>query len=591
MSTPEEHVSHEGDELRRRAEEIVDERLPAGAESEQPDPERIMALMHDLQVHQIELQMQNEQLQRTRDELETARDQYQRLYDFAPVGYATVDVESRIREANLTLTEMLGIERRRMRGDSLRMHVVPEHQALLLLTLQSAMSEGAPRQVQLELLHRSGTRTWVIMRAQPAPESEDGLCWLSLTDIGELHAAQENLFELNRSLENRISERTRLAEKRAARLARLASELSRVEQKERQRLAGHLHDHLQQLLAGARLQLELVRRHNRQEDLELQLAKLLGLLEKSMESTRSLTLELSPPILRHGQLPDAMLWLADWIKKTHLIEVDCHIDQSADPGLPELRTMLFDATRELLFNVRKHSGTTRAELQMFKQEGRLEIVISDRGTGLPPGLTSDLDRATGFGLFAIRERLEALGGSLQVQGRAGGGTEVRLVLPLVGESVVESGSGSGLISEASETGSPEDLGLPAPKPPQRPVRVGARTVSILLADDHRIVRQGLAGILAEEPDLEVVGEATDGKEAVMLACKLLPDVILMDVTMPLMDGEQATRLIKSYLPHVRVVALSMHNERRVMERIRSAGADAYVTKGCRIEELLAAVRG
>jgi DNA-binding NarL/FixJ family response regulator len=114
---------------------------------------------------------------------------------------------------------------------------------------------------------------------------------------------------------------------------------------------------------------------------------------------------------------------------------------------------------------------------------------------------------------------------------------------------------------------------------------------VLLVDDHKIVRQGIEAILAEERDIAVVGEAGNGREAVDLAERLRPDVVVMDVAMPVMAGDEATQQIKERLPQTRIVALSMFDDARVADRMRRAGAAAYLLKTAPTEELLAAIRG
>jgi CheY-like chemotaxis protein/anti-anti-sigma regulatory factor len=121
--------------------------------------------------------------------------------------------------------------------------------------------------------------------------------------------------------------------------------------------------------------------------------------------------------------------------------------------------------------------------------------------------------------------------------------------------------------------------------------VGEERLRVLLVDDHEIVRQGLRLLLSEEPDVEVVGEASNGREAVDLAARLEPDVIIMDVSMPLISGDQATRQIKTYWPQTRVIALSMSDAPATAERMRRAGAENYLLKTVSSEELLAAIRG
>jgi DNA-binding NarL/FixJ family response regulator len=114
-------------------------------------------------------------------------------------------------------------------------------------------------------------------------------------------------------------------------------------------------------------------------------------------------------------------------------------------------------------------------------------------------------------------------------------------------------------------------------------------VRLLLADDHRMLRHGLR-LCMEQAGFEVAGEAGDGEEAVRMTQALRPDVVLMDVTMPVLDGVEATRLIHQRLPGARVVMLTMHGESDVMARAIQAGAVGYLLKDCSTEEVASAVR-
>ncbi len=112
----------------------------------------------------------------------------------------------------------------------------------------------------------------------------------------------------------------------------------------------------------------------------------------------------------------------------------------------------------------------------------------------------------------------------------------------------------------------------------------------MLADDHDIVRNGLARLLQMQPDLEVVGQAADGEQAVDLAAQVQPEVIVMDVSMPRMDGVEATRRIVSAMPQVRVIGLSMHGHEDVAAAMKAAGAAAYLPKTSTPDALLQAIR-
>ncbi len=115
-------------------------------------------------------------------------------------------------------------------------------------------------------------------------------------------------------------------------------------------------------------------------------------------------------------------------------------------------------------------------------------------------------------------------------------------------------------------------------------------ISVLLAEDHQIVREGLVALLKKEQDIEVVAEAVNGIEAVQLAMELSPDLVLMDMSMPKMNGIEATRQIKAANTKVQVLALSMHEERRFVMEALNAGVKGYLLKDCAAAELAIAIR-
>lgn len=245
----------------------------------------------------------------------------------------------------------------------------------------------------------------------------------------ERKQSEQQLKALNESLEHRVAERTAVATRRAAQLRALASELTLAEQRERRRLAEILHDRLQQLLYAARLNLGGVRRGTLDPELCEVVERIDGLLGEAIAESRSLTMELSPPVVYVGAPQAALEWLARHLDQTCGLAVEIE----ACPGIrldsEDLRILLFQSVRELLFNVVKHAGTSRARVSMKECDGdRICVEVADEGVGFDMEQPRR-DDSGGFGLFSIRERLELLGGSMEVVSAPGRGTRVTILTP------------------------------------------------------------------------------------------------------------------------------------------------------------------
>jgi DNA-binding NarL/FixJ family response regulator len=116
------------------------------------------------------------------------------------------------------------------------------------------------------------------------------------------------------------------------------------------------------------------------------------------------------------------------------------------------------------------------------------------------------------------------------------------------------------------------------------------SIRILLADDHKIMIEGLRALLEKQPDMEVIADAEDGQTAVQVAQKLKPDVAIIDITLPALNGIEVTRIISALVPGIKVIGFSMHSNRRYVIEILKAGALGYVLKECAFEELVQAIR-
>jgi two-component system, NarL family, response regulator NreC len=116
------------------------------------------------------------------------------------------------------------------------------------------------------------------------------------------------------------------------------------------------------------------------------------------------------------------------------------------------------------------------------------------------------------------------------------------------------------------------------------------TIKVLIADDHQLFREGLVNLITSAPDIEVIGEAKDGLEATKKAKKLKPDLILIDIGMPVMNGIEAARMIKKDDPQIKIIAVSMHSDRQFVKGVLEAGADGYLLKNCTYRQLMDAIQ-
>lgn len=385
-----------------------------------------------------------------------------------------------------------------------------------------------------------------------------------------------------------FNDMTENVQHRTDQLRHLASELTRAEQSERRRLAQLLHDHLQQLLVGAKMQIGILRDNASDKKLQASLNKTFELLGKSLEASRTLTVELSPPILYDAGLPEALKWLGQQMQDLHGLTVQVDIDARIKQDADSMDELLFRAVQELLFNIVKHSGVHNASVRMSQVYGEsnwVRIVVRDAGRGFDVSqLMTSGNQIKGFGLFSIRERLDLFGGRLEIESTPGHGTCATLIAPLNGQA-----SQTNILPTASASQS--DLPTDVASPPASTSPSPGQKIRVLIADDHKIVREGLLRLLNGESDIEVVAEAEDGQMALELARRTRPDVAILDVSMPRLDGIEATRLILAELPGIRVIGLSMHEEQDIANRMREAGAVAYLTKGGPSHRVISAIRG
>jgi PAS domain S-box-containing protein len=259
-------------------------------------------------------------------------------------------------------------------------------------------------------------------------------------DLSERKQAEE-------ALETRVQERTHelhqantvlLAEVTArqqaeGQLHQLASRLTMAEQEERRRLSQILHDDLQQLLYGIQIKLELINQDlegGQQEETLAHAQEAAAWIEETITMTRRLTVDLSPPVLQGEGLTAALSWLVTQMADLHDLQVEVEAERAFLINNDEdMRVLLFQIIRELLFNVVKHAQTRRARVTLREEAGQLVIEVSDAGRGFKVEAATAKSE-DGFGLFSIRERLGLFGGRLEIASKSGEGARVTLYIPL-----------------------------------------------------------------------------------------------------------------------------------------------------------------
>jgi PAS domain S-box-containing protein len=377
-------------------------------------------------------------------------------------------------------------------------------------------------------------------------------------DVTERKQADEGRRKLVKQL---VQSRTKL---RA-----LVAEISKAEERERRRLAAELHDGLAQTLTLIRMCLSRARNMASADQVRRVLKEAEPYVDISIDYTRSLMTQLSPRVLYDFGVPAALAWLGDQMRR-----YDLTVEVAGEPDDFELdedhAVLVFQCARELLWNVIKHAQTDRAKIFYRLGDGELTLQVTDEGKGFDSeGLAERSAAAERFGLFSIGERLELHGGRLDVHSMPGQGTRAILSVPV----------------------NPTRKSSMHP-PPQAVVENAAGEVKVLriaLVDDHPLLREGLRRVMAVHEDLRVVGEAQDGLSAIEMARQIKPDVIIMDINMPRMNGIQATKRILEELPDTVVVGLSVASDAYIEQGMKKAGASRCVAKARAGEEVYAAI--
>lgn len=362
-----------------------------------PDAE---ALAHELRVHQVELESQNEELRQTQLDLAAARDRFIDLYDFAPVGYFTLDRAGRFVEVNLTAAALLGVQRRPLLGRLLQRFVVSADTARWCEHLQAALQHDGNQRIDLTLqpsdalpIHAQLDCMRVLMAgAEP-------LLRVALTNV-----TQRKLAEMDR---------------------RIAADVVKAREAERQRVARELHEDLGQRLSA--LKMDLASLPSARGAVAERVATMLDTLDDAVATVRRISSELRPMMLDDLGLNAAMEWLARDAGRRLGLTVTLQLDE-IESGLDESTTIaMYRIVQEALAHVARHAGAREVGITMKRHGDELRLSLQHGGTGWPllPPASDDTETTR-----PLREHARLLDGRLAMQRLPGGGQRITLGLPL-----------------------------------------------------------------------------------------------------------------------------------------------------------------
>ena len=495
------------------------------------------------------------------------------LLETATQGILSVDADGVILTANRALETMFGWDVGELIGHSVE-ELLPSRFRDAHVRYRTGYF-AAPRArlmgggLDLVGRRRDGTTFPIEVSLNHVPTPGGGRTFAFVTDIADRQAAQLALQERTAELEHRTMQ-----------LRQMASDVTLAEQHAREQIAKTLHDGLQQQLVIAALHLDQHLEHARDAGAAPSevVSEAKRQIEDAIAAARSLSFELYPPVLHLAGLPAAMTWLANWTYDKYRLQVRVTADTRADSARKDVRTLLYESVREVIFNAVKHAHADRVTLDLaLDDDDQLRITIADEGVGFEPARLDDRSKAgqVGWGLFSIRERLSLLGGRCDIESAPGKGTRVQLVAPRGNPQTF-------ITLPPVPVFAPDD----APIGGSDTVRASADALRILIVDDHPTVRSTYRDILNRQPQLSVVGDAANGIEAIENAHILRPEVILMDIGMPHMDGIEATVRIRAELPDIRILGLSMQPRSAAAHAIEQAGAEAFFVKGLDTQRLI-----
>ena len=414
-------------------------------------------LFHELEGHRIELEMQNAELQKTRDELEVSLEKITDLYDFAPVGYFSIDESGVVLDANLKSAALLGVERSRLIKRSLLLFVDQKSHPVLMAFLKNVLAESKDQECEVLLLKKGAGSFWAVFRATSAvcPVGSRRWCRVAFGDITarkQVEEAQRRLEDmadtnlgLNREIVRRqaVEQDLKKSEQNQGRLLEqarhmqgqlrhLSHQILQAQEEERLRISRDLHDEIAQTLVGINVQLATLTREaaGGPKGLQQKIECAQQMVEKSVAKVHQFARKLRPALLDDlGLIPALHAFMKTFTKQTGV-----HTSLTAIAAVERLdtakRTVLFRVAQEALTNVARHAQASRVAVIIQKLPDGICMKIKDDGKSFQVDSVLHGKGRQHLGMLGMRERLEMVGGSFEVESTPGKGTAIIAEIPL-----------------------------------------------------------------------------------------------------------------------------------------------------------------
>lgn len=565
-------------DLRRRAEQRLDK---AGVELTQLSAEEMMNLVHELQVHQIELELQNEELRRSEQKVQLLNQRFVDLYDFAPFGYLVIDKPDRIRAANLNAARMLGINRSALLDRSLADFIPAEEQDNYFLSMRALFGDGVPQHYTLQLNPRPNKMIMVKVDAYPEQDAPDHIvsCRLAMSDITELKQKEAELQEALAQLQE--AQEQLIQQERLAAVGQLA--------------AGIAHD-FNNILTAVLGNAELILNSHQEPAFINENAESIIQASRRAASLVKQILDFSQKTMQHKTQGDLVPFLQDviqFLKQT--IPETIGFSLSVEPGYYWIEAD-FDQLYQMFINLVINgkdampqggqisinlSQIEEAEAQKISLAGDqpltgswLCVEVRDTGHGIPAQhlahifepffTTKGVGNGVGLGLAQVHGIVKQHGWHIGVDSTENRGTSIKIyVSPIAAPH--------------------EKIEI---RIPPTTARQGAR---VLLVEDDLTVTQVISAML-DQLNYEVISVA-NGKEALEVYKQHKRDIVLVisDVVMPEMDGEALFRSLKAENPDLKMILMTGYSLNQKGVELLEQGIVARIEKPISLQRLSQAV--